>query len=182
MINDHPREIFSALSGDVSIQKEQAMKIDPDQMKQIQEQIQKQQSGQPGQNSGFAKVLEQQLQPDKQALEQTNAPQMDKTSLQTLHTQLKTQGPEQSSNTSEAGPMHKLESLLGQWEIYSQQLQQNKGLRQSYQTLQNINSDLQDLKQSQDSEQQDPELASLLSELEIMAAAEEIKFNRGDYL
>jgi hypothetical protein len=158
------------------------MKIHPDQLKNLQEQVSKQQGGQYQQDSNFSRILEQELQPEKKAPEQTSASRLDQASLQALHTQLKTQGTEQSSNLSEAGPMHKIESLLGQWEIYSQQLQQGESLQQSYQTLQNINQDIQELKQSPELERQGPELGSMLGELEVLAVTEEIKFNRGDYL
>ncbi|MGM0424867.1 MAG: hypothetical protein ACQEQX_08120 [Thermodesulfobacteriota bacterium] len=158
------------------------MKIHPDQLKNLQDQFQKQGAGQSKQDSNFSRILEQELDPGKKAPEQISSSRLDQSSLQALHTQLKTQGTEQSSNQSEAGPMHKLESLLGQWEIYSQQLQQGNSLQQSYQTLQNINSSIQELKQSPEMEGQGPGLESMLGELEVLAVTEEIKFNRGDYL
>ncbi|MFP4480966.1 MAG: hypothetical protein ACOC43_09385 [Desulfohalobiaceae bacterium] len=158
------------------------MKIHPDQLQKIQEQLQQQRTEKSKQDQGFARILEQQLGSAQQTSGQTASHQLDKSSMQALHTQLKTQEAESPGNQFEAGPMQRFEQILGQWEEYSQQLQQGQSLRQSYQTLQSINQDIQDLKQSPELSGQNPELKSMLGELEVLAVTEEIKLNRGDYL
>ncbi len=158
------------------------MKINPDQIKQIQDQNQQQEKLKAKQTDDFARFLEQELTPEKRSPDSSAAVHLDQSRMQTLHTQLKTQGLEQISNQSESEFMDRLEQILGQWENYSQQLQEEQHLRQSYATLQDISREIENLKQNSSVSTQNPELENLLSELEIMSITEEIKFNRGDYL
>ena len=158
------------------------MKINPDQIKQIQDQNQQQEKLKAKQTDDFARFLEQELTPEKRSPDSSAAVHLDQSRMQTLHTQLKTQGLEQISNQSESEFMDRLEQILGQWENYSQQLQEEQHLRQSYATLQDISREIENLKQNSSVSTLNPELENLLSELEIMSITEEIKFNRGDYL
>ena len=56
-------------------------------------------------------------------------------------------------------------------------------LREAYALLEGINSQVAQLRESTDGVRgKNPGLDSLLNELEVMAAAEQFKFNRGDYI
>lgn len=80
--------------------------------------------------------------------------------------------------------MDNVSSLLNQWEKYAGQLADGGSgqLRQAYGTLENIQSGVQKLKEEHPGlDGQSPQLSSMVNELEVMAATEQIKFNRGDY-
>ena len=88
--------------------------------------------------------------------------------------------------TSATKVMDNIETLLGQLDDYSQQLggSQAGGLKQAYGVLENISSQVRDLKGSMPAELKDqhPGLSSMVDELEVMTVTEQMKFNRGDYL
>ncbi len=75
---------------------------------------------------------------------------------------------------------------LDMWDSYTQKLRtpSNDGnLREAYNLLEGIESQVSSLKASNKRTlEQNPDLASLVNELEIMSATEKIKFNRGDYI
>ncbi len=83
--------------------------------------------------------------------------------------------------------MAQLDGLLNNWEAYARELGQGAssgGLRGAYSMLQGIDSSLRDLKQAMPnlSDHEGHEgLAAVVNELEVMAATEKFKFNRGDY-
>jgi len=81
--------------------------------------------------------------------------------------------------------MDNVNSLLSQWEKYAGQLADGGSgqLRQAYGTLENIQTGVKRLKDEHPGlDGQSPQLSSMVNELEVMAATEQIKFNRGDYL
>jgi hypothetical protein len=82
--------------------------------------------------------------------------------------------------------MENVDSLLTEWENYADRLAasgQEGGLRQAYGVLEHIESGVQKLKQDWPGmDQENPNVGSLVNELEVMAVTEKIKFNRGDYI
>ncbi|WP_243439274.1 hypothetical protein [Fundidesulfovibrio soli] len=81
--------------------------------------------------------------------------------------------------------MDNVNSLLSQWEKYAGQLADGGAgqLRQAYGTLENIQTGVKRLKDEHPGlDGQSPQLSSMVNELEVLAATEQIKFNRGDYL
>ncbi len=98
---------------------------------------------------------------------------------------------ENLSETQETMPterevMDNIDSLLSKWENYAQTLQtqdQDEGLRQAYGVLENIEQDIEGLKETVPNlAQENSDLQNMVDELEIMAVTEKIKFNRGDYI
>jgi hypothetical protein len=88
------------------------------------------------------------------------------------------------SNPTEQNVMDKMQDLLSKWENYSRIIGgQENNLREGYNVLADIRSDLQEVK---DDLARIPapgqELTAMVEELDILAATEEFKFNRGDYL
>lgn len=82
--------------------------------------------------------------------------------------------------------MAKVEGILSEWENYAAQLEVPDGevsLRGANGALEDIENGVQDIRSAwPDLEQDNPELNSVVDELEIMAVTERFKFNRGDYL
>lgn len=82
--------------------------------------------------------------------------------------------------------MEHIDSLLDKWENYAQALKaptSEDGLRQAYNCLEDIQSEVQELKETSPNLGFDnPNLQSMVDEIDIMAVTEQIKFNRGDYL
>ncbi len=87
---------------------------------------------------------------------------------------------------AEKAIMEKVENLLDKWDQYAQNLQSASGavnLKEAYGVLQDIDGTVQQLKgENPDLAQKHPALQGMVSELEVMAVTERIKFNRGDYL
>jgi len=87
---------------------------------------------------------------------------------------------------AETAIMEKVENLLDKWDQYAQNLQSGSGavdLKKAYGVLEDIDGTVQQLKgENPDLAQQHPALQGVVSELEVMAVTERIKFNRGDYL
>lgn len=89
-----------------------------------------------------------------------------------------------TSNTSETAAMDTMDSLLTQWDTYTDQLASGSGgdsLKKAYGLLENIQSGVQQLKTSLAGSSSSG-LDSMANELEVMAVTEKIKFNRGDYV
>jgi len=82
--------------------------------------------------------------------------------------------------------MEKVESLLDKWDQYAQNLQGDAGqvdLKKAYGVLQDIDGTVQQIKgENPNLAEQSPALQGVVSELEVLAVTERIKFNRGDYL
>lgn len=89
---------------------------------------------------------------------------------------------EQTSSTDQV--MNTVDSMLGQWENYADQLAAggSNNLRQAYGTLESIQTGVQKLKSDNPGlTEQNTQLSSLVNELDVLATTEKIKFNRGDY-
>ncbi len=88
--------------------------------------------------------------------------------------------------SSTQGVMEQVSNNLSQWESYASKLQAPGGqgnLRDAHTLLAGIESQVSALKNSsQETLEQNPELASIVNELEVMSVTERIKFNRGDYI
>ncbi len=82
--------------------------------------------------------------------------------------------------------LNQASGALDMWESYANTLRMPEGkgnLREAYSLLEGIESQVSALKSnSKETLEQNPELASLVNELEIMSVTEKIKFNRGDYV
>jgi hypothetical protein len=87
---------------------------------------------------------------------------------------------------AEKAIMDKVENLLDKWDQYAQNLQGGSGavnLKEAYGVLEDIDGTVQQIKgENPNLAQQSPALQGVVSELEVMAVTERIKFNRGDYL
>lgn len=87
---------------------------------------------------------------------------------------------------SEREVMDNIDSLLNKWENYADTLktgQPDENLRQAYGVLENIQTEVRELKGSvPNMDEAYPNLKSMVDELEIMTVTERIKFNRGDYI
>jgi hypothetical protein len=82
--------------------------------------------------------------------------------------------------------MEKVENLLDKWDQYAQNLQGDAGqvnLKKAYGVLEDIDGTVQQIKgENPNLAEQSPALQGVVSELEVLAVTERIKFNRGDYL
>ena len=79
--------------------------------------------------------------------------------------------------------MHQMDDLLSKWENYAAEMNSPEAsLKQIYGHLEHILEGVREMKESKSFEDQRPELRSLVEELEVMATAEVVKINRGDYL
>jgi uncharacterized protein YoxC len=164
------------------------MKITPEQLAALQREAQKQKSSRAESFEDFQKMLEQEVDKSQgpistSAGEQTGkAPHLD---MNSLHALMQTSATSSvlEQQTSGQQIMEQVDALLNKWENYAQQLQKpEEGLKQSYQTLEEINSAVKMLQDNMpESGKQSEQLQPLLNELEIMAVTEKIKFNRGDY-
>jgi len=87
---------------------------------------------------------------------------------------------------AEKAIMEKVENLLDKWDQYAQNLTSAPGqanLKKAYGVLEDIDGTVQQIKgENPDLAQQHPALQGMVSELEVLAVTERIKFNRGDYL
>lgn len=87
---------------------------------------------------------------------------------------------------AEKAIMETVENLLDKWDSYAQSLQtpsDTAGLKKAYGVLEDIDGTVKKLKgDNPDLSSQNPALHGMVSELEVMAVTERIKFNRGDYL
>ena len=92
----------------------------------------------------------------------------------------------ENPSDTEQKVMEHIDSLLHNWENYARVLKTpatGDGLRQAYGFLENIQSEVNELKGSApDLGKDHPNLKSMVNELEILTVTEQFKFNRGDYL
>jgi hypothetical protein len=90
------------------------------------------------------------------------------------------------ASEAEKAIMDKVENLLDKWDQYAQNLNSAPGeanLKKAYGVLEDIDGAVQQIKgENPDLAHQHPALQGMVSELEVMAVTERIKFNRGDYL
>jgi len=86
--------------------------------------------------------------------------------------------PVQNTGATVAG---QVESVLDKWDSYAATLAgPQSGLKSAYGTLDEIASEVAAIKEGQPN--LDPGIRSIVDELETMAATEQFKFNRGDYI
>lgn len=164
------------------------MKITPEQLAALQREALKQKSSQSENLEDFQKMLDQEVNKSNGALSNSagnqagKAPSLDMNSLHALIQASGTSGT-MEQQTSGQQIMEQVDNLLDKWENYAQQLQKpDQGLKQGYQTLEEIDSAVKVLQENMpESGKQNEQLKPLLNELEIMAVTEKIKFNRGDY-
>ncbi len=92
----------------------------------------------------------------------------------------------QTNTTSTGQALEQAAGALDMWESYAQKLRMpdsDGNLRDAYALLEGIESQVSTLKTENSAVlEQNPELASLVNELEIMSTTEKFKFNRGDYI
>ncbi len=95
---------------------------------------------------------------------------------------------ESAGNLSEKerAVMENVDVLLNQWENYADSLASGgtgAGLKQAYGVLEDIESGVKKIKDDLPAAGgSNPDIASLVNELEVMTVTEKIKFNRGDYI
>lgn len=159
------------------------MKIQPDQLTSVQQTGQVQPAwSSPSQD--FGEILAKQVG-GSQSTDSTTAPSLEGVaSLSQLMAAASTQSTQATSNTDKA-VMDNVDNLLNQWENYAGQLASGSSgnLRQAYGTLENIQTGVDKLKDEYpDLSEQNPQLSSLVNELDVMTTTEKVKFNRGDYL
>jgi len=160
------------------------MKIHPDQLKALQDLEKTQKGGKPGQAGGFEELLQNSIDQDRPASEQTQPSPGSQAYASQIHAAMQTSPAQSPATVSGAPLMEDIDQVLQQWENYSHQLgSPTTTLRETYATLQGIQRDLQSARQKLSELDKAPhQLASLLNELEVMVQTEEIKINRGDYL
>jgi len=90
----------------------------------------------------------------------------------------------ESVSTEPASVTEEVESILDKWDDYTAALgDSDTGLKTAYSALNAIADQVASLKSDQsDLSESDPELSSIVDELEAMTATEQFKFNRGDYV
>lgn len=78
-----------------------------------------------------------------------------------------------------------MEGMFDSLDSYAQQLAGHEpgSLKEAYALLQSVNGRIADFKQDfPNAASEQPELASLINEIEVLATTEAFKFNRGDYM
>jgi hypothetical protein len=167
------------------------MKINSEQTSAIQQQGQTHKHTK-GASGSFGDVLAQEVDRDGAQADATGAaPSLSGMCpmaplLQNLAMAQETQaaGPAQAVDTRTGQTlMDNVAGLLDDWEKYADQLKAPaaSNLRGAYGQLEKISDSVQALKSSWP-QAGNPDLKSVVDELEIMSVTEKIKFNRGDYL
>lgn len=160
------------------------MKIQPDQIVPIQ-QTGKTQSAKTTSAGNFGEILAREMESGQQAAKTAPPPLL--AGMAGLTQAMAAQAVEQTTGvaTERQAVMENVDSLLNQWEKYSDALASGGStqLRQAYGTLETIQDGVKKLKDEHPGlDGHSPELSSLVNELDVLAATEQIKFNRGDYL
>ncbi|WP_027720527.1 hypothetical protein [Maridesulfovibrio zosterae] len=161
------------------------MKISPEQIEALQQQ-QQQQSNKAKKVDGaaFGEFLNQEVQQGEKN-KSVAAPPVPGLHAMNPMLQVQQTAPVQSAQVSEGEFVGKVEKLFGDFENYAQQVgtASEGGLKQAYSTLEGIQGGVDSLKKDWPGvASENPELGSIVSELEVMAVTEQIKFNRGDYV
>jgi len=163
------------------------MKISPEQIEALKLQQQQQNKTKQVDGAAFGEFLNQEVQQGAaQQSAATNAPPVP--GLQAMNPLLQVQQAAQVQQTAQVNEnefVGKVEDLFGKLENYAQQLgsADKGGLKQAYSTLEGIQGGVESLKKDWPGVQsENPELGSIVSELETVAVTEQIKFNRGDYV
>ena len=163
------------------------MKISPEQIEALKLQQQQQNKAKQVDGAAFGEFLNQEVkQGAAQQSATTNVPPVP--GLQAMNPLLQVQQAaqvQQTAQVNESEFVGKVEDLFGKLETYAQQLgsADEGGLKNAYSTLEGIQGGVESLKKDWPGVQsENPELGSIVSELETVAVTEQIKFNRGDYV
>ncbi|WP_319777427.1 hypothetical protein [Maridesulfovibrio sp.] len=163
------------------------MKISPEQIEALKLQQQQENKAKKVDGAAFGEFLNQEVkQGAAQQSSAVSAPPMP--GLQAMNPLLQVQQAtqvQQTAQVSEDEFVGKVEDLFGKLENYAQQLgsSDEDGLKQAYSTLEGIQGGVESLKKDWPGvKNENPDLGSIVSELETVAVTEQIKFNRGDYV
>jgi hypothetical protein len=164
------------------------MKIGTEQLEalQRQEQTQKKTTGGVSSTGDFGALLSQELAGTEASQSAASVAPPGATGIDPLLMASSVEGVDATSAdaTGLDEAMAQLDGLLDNWDAYARELGQGAssgGLRGAYSMLQGIDSSLRDLKQTMPNLSDHEGLAAVVNELEVMAATEKFKFNRGDY-
>lgn len=153
--------------------------------------LQEQQAQLPRKNSSpardFVNIFNNQLTPDPTGAGLL-ADQAANVSRADLYSQILLQGPEENEHLDPDSAVLKAafdqaSGTLALWDNYTRALgsPRDGSLRDAWGFLENIDAQIGQMRDNP-ARAKNPELDSILNELEIMAATEKIKFNRGDYI
>lgn len=164
------------------------MKIHPDQLEGVRPDSAPQTNRAKPPSTAFGDLLNQEVAKSGTEPAKTSAPLPPPGGLGTLSALMGVGAVESVAPApkAEKAIMEKVDSLLDKWDQYAQNLQSKSGaanLKEAYGVLQDIDGTVQQIKgEHPDLAAQHPALQGMVSELEVMAVTERIKFNRGDYL
>lgn len=164
------------------------MKIHPDQLEGVRPDSASQTNRVKPPSTAFGDLLNQEVAKSDTETTKTSAPLPPPGGLGTLSALMGVGNVEAvaPAANAEKAIMEKVENLLDKWDQYAQNLQGGSGavnLKEAYGVLEDIDGTVQQIKgENPNLAQQSPALQGVVSELEVMAVTERIKFNRGDYL
>lgn len=154
------------------------MKITPEQLNQIRNQEQNQQTRTKKNQENFARLLDQEM-----GKSQESGKTPTKNTAENISTSAFLQVSLLNNNPSQSTVMENLDNILSKWEKYANQLKSPQASpKEMYAGLEEVSKSIKATKDSFDMQKQTSEIRDLLNELDVMAATEQIKFNRGDYL
>lgn len=162
------------------------MKISNEQLRAIQEQEVQRSKGQKGVQQGdFTDLLARHLEADTQSPSAVT----EKLSAPAGGVSLPVTGILEDSATTAAPFLEEaanaMEGMFDTLDGYALQLAGSEpgNLKEAYSLLQNMNGQIADFKQRfPGAAEEQPELAAMVNELDVLATTETFKFNRGDYL
>lgn len=162
------------------------MKIRNEQLRAIQEQeVQRPKVQKGAQQNDFTGLLARQLEADTQI--PVSVPENSPASTGAVSTPLtgilEDSAPTVSPLVAEAAVA--MEGMFDDFDSYAHQLAGNESgsLKEAYSLLQNISGQIADFRQRfPNAVSEQPELASMINELDVLTTTETFKFNRGDYL
>ncbi|MHC1700436.1 MAG: hypothetical protein AB9900_05570 [Humidesulfovibrio sp.] len=164
------------------------MKIHPDQLEGVRPDSAPQTNRVKPQGAAFGDLLDQEVAKSGAETAKTSAPLPPPGGLGTLSALLGATTVESVAPApkAEKAIMDTVENLLDKWDQYAQNLQSGSGavnLKKAYGVLEDIDGTVRQLKgENPDLAKEHPALQGMVSELEVMAVTERIKFNRGDYI
>ena len=157
------------------------MKITSDQLAALQQE--QKNTTQTKTGEGFAQILSQEMQSDSTTSSGALSGAVPIAGLgQTLQATMLLNSASTTTPTEQT-VMEKMDSLLTQWENYSQAIGSSDGsLKEGYHLLADIRQNIQEVKGNLAQTSTEQGLSDMVEELDILATTEEFKFNRGDYL
>ena len=155
------------------------MKINSEYQNQINQSQENTQKKKPAEE--FSRMLEQELSKNTGTGQEKKASSAARTNM--LHPAQLLKNSVLTEQKQEPSFMNQMDDLLSKWENYAAEMNSpESSLKQIYGHLEHILEGVREMKESKSFEDQRPELRSLVEELEVMATAEVVKINRGDYL